>query len=156
MRNWRADGGVYENYNAETGQGGDVWNAARLYHWGGLLALVAVQELIDVEAAGYLRFGSVDFPDAGLRNVRLGGDVYDVRLDAGVHIRRNGRRFLDCTTRAIVRVPLVERSGEPIQITASGPGTRARCGHRTPARGTACRRAGHRTAHGRAQATYTW
>jgi hypothetical protein len=122
MRNWRADGGVYENYNAETGQGGDVWNAARLYHWGGLLAFVALQELIDVEPAGYLRCGSIDFPDAGLHGVRLGGNVYDVQLDAGVHVRRNGRRFLDCTIRAIIRLPLHAPNDEPIQLSATGTG----------------------------------
>ncbi len=83
MKNWRADGGIYENYNAETGQGADVWNAARLYHWGGLLAFVAMQELIDVEPAGYLRIGSLHFPDAGLRNIRLGGGLYDVHLRNG-------------------------------------------------------------------------
>ncbi len=124
MRNWRADGGVYENYNSQTGQGGDVWNAARLYHWGGLLAFIAMQELIDVEPAGYLRLGSIDFPDAGLREVRLGRDVYDVQLDTGVHVRRNGKRFLDCTTRAIVRIPLPcrEGAGGGFLITATGNG----------------------------------
>jgi hypothetical protein len=128
MRNWRADGGVYENYNSETGQGGDVWNAARLYHWGGLLAFIAMQELIDVEPAGYLRLGSIDFPDGGLQGVRLSRDVYDVRLDEGVHVRRNGRRFLDCTTRAIIRVPLPLGEGggggsdSPLEITATRNG----------------------------------
>ena len=109
MTNYRADGGVYENYNAETGQGADVWNAARLYHWGGLLAFIAMQELIDIEpnpAPGYLRVGSLDLPDAALQNVRLGGDLYDIQLDHGVHLKRAGQVILDCTTRAIVRVPL--------------------------------------------------
>ena len=119
MRNWRADGGVYENYNAETGQGGDVWNAARLYHWGGLLAFIAVQELVDVEPGGYLRFGSLRFPDAGVRNVRVGGHVYDVTLDDGVHVRRDGRRYLDSTRRAIVRLPL--RAGPRSPIVLGGP-----------------------------------
>lgn len=122
MTNWRADGGVYENYNAETGQGGDVWNAARLYHWGGLLAFIALQELIDVEPAGYLRLGSQRFPNAGLRNVRLGQDLCDVRLDTGVRVRRNGKSFLDCTTRAIVRIPLAGPADEPIAVAATDGG----------------------------------
>src|SRR3972149_7276233 len=50
MHNWRTDGGVHPNHNAVTGQGGDVWNAARLYHWGGLMAFIAVQEFVDIEA----------------------------------------------------------------------------------------------------------
>ncbi len=119
MRNWRSDGGVYENYNAETGQGGDVWNAARLYHWGGLLAFIAIQELIDVEPAGFLRVGSIDFPSAAVRNVRIGNDLYDVVLAAGVHVRRNGRRLLDSTTRAIIRIPLPLREG----VGGGSPGT---------------------------------
>lgn len=157
MRNWRADGGVYENYNAETGAGGDVWNAARLYHWGGLLAYIAFQELIDVEPAGYLRLGSVMFPAAGLRNVRVGGDIYAVRLGKGLQVRRNGRRFLDCTTRVIIRLPLSGPADEPIQIAAQGHGRLTLHGARGPLRPARCgdgkliapRRAGATT-------TYVW
>jgi hypothetical protein len=122
MTNWRKDGGVYENYNADTGEGADVWNAARLYHWGGLLAFMAMQELIDVEPAGYLRVGSLAFADGGLRNVRLGKHRYDVMLDDGVHVKRDGKRWLDCTTRAIVRLPLAGPRDEPIQVSAVGRG----------------------------------
>ncbi len=123
MKNWRADGGVYENYNAETGQGADVWNAARLYHWGGLLVFVALQELVDVEPCGYLRVGSLEFPDAALDNVRLGGERYDVALDTGVRLRRNGKPALDCTTRAIIRLPLGGPADQPLEVTAAAPGT---------------------------------
>lgn len=122
LRNWHEDGGVYENYNADTGQGGDVWNAARLYHWGGLLALIAVGELADAEPGGYLRFGSIAFEDAAIRNLRLGGDVYDVELGAGVLVRRNEAPFLECPTRVIVRLPLARSSAAPIEIRADGPG----------------------------------
>lgn len=119
MRNWRTDGGVYENYNAVTGAGGGVWNAARLYHWGGLMVLIAIQELIDVEPAGYLRLGSMDFPDAGIQNVRVGTDRYDVTLDDGVRVRRNGVPWLDCTRRAIVRIPLVGTPHEAVEVSAT-------------------------------------
>jgi len=121
MANWRADGGVYENYNAVTGRGGDVWNAARLYHWGGLMVYIAIQELIDLEPAGYLRVGSLKFPDAAVRSVRLCGDLYDVELtDAGLTARRNGRPWIECDTRAIVRIPLA--MGEPIEVSALAAG----------------------------------
>ena len=122
MTNWRADGGVYENYNADTGQGADVWNAARLYHWGGLLAFIAMQELIDVEPTGYLRIGSATFPDAGLKNIRLGTDVYEVQLGGGIRARRNGKPYLDCTTRAIIRLPLSGPADQSIQIAAGERG----------------------------------
>lgn len=123
MRNWREDGGVYENYNADTGAGGDVWNAARLYHWGGLLVFIALQELIDLEPAGFLRFGSLDFPNSGVDNVRLGDDIYDVRLDDGLHVRRNGMPYVEANQRAIVRIPIDAPVNEPIQVTAA-PGAR--------------------------------
>jgi hypothetical protein len=124
MRNWRADGGVYENYNAVTGAGGDVWNAARLYHWGGLMAFVAMQELIDVEPCGFLRIGSVGFPDAGLKNMRIGDELYDVELGDGLRATKNGRPFLECEVRAIVRIPLggLRNADAPIEISASQPG----------------------------------
>jgi len=122
MRNWRADGGVYENYNAETGEGADVWNAARLYHWGGLLAFIAMQELIDVEPIGYLRLGSLSFPDAGLKNVRIGADRYDVKLGKGVRVKRNGEKLLDCTTRAIIRLPLRGAEDDPIEVISAEAG----------------------------------
>jgi hypothetical protein len=122
LRNWREDGGVYENYNAETGRGGDVWNAARLYHWGGLLTFIAIQELIDVEPAGYLRFGSLKFPDAAIRNVWVGGHRYDVELHDGVAVARDGQAFLECDTRAIIRIPLTAAADQPVEIRASGGG----------------------------------
>ena len=122
MRNWREDGGVYENYNAETGAGGDVWNAARLYHWGGLLGLIAVQELIDVEPAGYLRIGSLKFPGAGIDGAHIGGAVYDVQLDEGVRAWRDGEPLLECDRRTIVRIPLDAAAGRVLEISAAGPG----------------------------------
>jgi hypothetical protein len=122
MRNWRDDGGVYENYNADTGRGADVWNAARLYHWGGLLALIAIEELVDVEPAGYLRFGSLGFPAAGVKNVRIGGALYDVQLDQGLSVQRDGRPLLECDTRAIIRLPLHAPADTPIDVRATSAG----------------------------------
>lgn len=122
MKNWREDGGVYENYNAVTGRGADVWNAARLYHWGGLMALIAVEELIDSEPAGWLRFGSLRFPPAGVRNARLGEDRFDVELDEALRVSRNGRPFLECRPRAIVRIPLSSDESRPLLIHADSGG----------------------------------
>lgn len=122
MSNWRADGGVYENYNAVTGQGADVWNASRLYHWGGLLGFVAIQELIDVEPAGWLRIGSQFAPAASIRNVCLGDERYDVALDDGVRAMLNGRVVLACDTRACVRIPLGAERSTAIDIRANAAG----------------------------------
>lgn len=44
LQNWRNDGGIYENYNATTGEGGDVLNADSFYHWGALLTFIEFME----------------------------------------------------------------------------------------------------------------
>ena len=44
LKNWTATGGVFENYNAVTGEGDDVYNADGFYHWGALLGFM---EFID-------------------------------------------------------------------------------------------------------------
>jgi putative isomerase len=44
LKNWAATGGVFENYNAVTGKGDDVYNADGFYHWGALLGFM---EFID-------------------------------------------------------------------------------------------------------------
>ena len=49
MKNWKAEGGVYENYNSVTGTGGDVKSADAFYHWGALLTFM---EFIE---KGYLK-----------------------------------------------------------------------------------------------------
>jgi putative isomerase len=41
---------VYENYNAVTGQGGDVLSSDKFYHWGGLLSFIALMENVFVAA----------------------------------------------------------------------------------------------------------
>lgn len=40
LKNWREDGGVYENYNSMNGKGNDVTNADGFYHWGALLTFI--------------------------------------------------------------------------------------------------------------------
>ncbi|MGC9467849.1 MAG: MGH1-like glycoside hydrolase domain-containing protein [Anaerolineae bacterium] len=44
LKEWLERGHVHENYNAETGEGCDVPNSDRFYHWGGLLGLIAFIE----------------------------------------------------------------------------------------------------------------
>jgi neutral trehalase len=44
MKNWKAEGGVYENYNSVTGEGGDVKSADAFYHWGALLTFMEFME----------------------------------------------------------------------------------------------------------------
>ncbi|MDR0451393.1 MAG: hypothetical protein LBH26_09035 [Treponema sp.] len=44
LKEWIEEGHVHENYNADTGDGDDVENSDRFYHWGGLLSFIALME----------------------------------------------------------------------------------------------------------------
>ena len=42
---WEERHHIHENYNAMTGEGCDVPNSDKFYHWGALLAAVALRQL---------------------------------------------------------------------------------------------------------------
>ena len=44
LKEWISRGHVHENFNGETGEGCDVRNSDKFYHWGALLALAALIE----------------------------------------------------------------------------------------------------------------
>jgi putative isomerase len=44
LKEWTENRHVYENYNADTGVGGDVNSSDAFYSWGGLLAFIALME----------------------------------------------------------------------------------------------------------------
>jgi hypothetical protein len=44
MKEWLSKGHVHENFNGDTGEGCDVRNSDKFYHWGGLLSLVSLIE----------------------------------------------------------------------------------------------------------------
>ena len=44
MKEWLEQGHVHENYHAVTGEGCDVGNSDKYYHWGGLLGLIYLFE----------------------------------------------------------------------------------------------------------------
>ncbi len=44
LKEWKEKGHVHENYCADTGAGCNKRNSDRFYHWGGLLALIALME----------------------------------------------------------------------------------------------------------------
>ena len=48
MKEWLEKGHVHENFNGDTGEGCDVKNSDKFYHWGGLLSYIALMD------AGYV------------------------------------------------------------------------------------------------------
>ena len=44
LQEWKNNGHVHENYNANTGAGDDVANSDPFYHWGALLGLISYME----------------------------------------------------------------------------------------------------------------
>ncbi len=44
MKDWLKSGYIYENWNATTGEGDDVNNSDRFYHWGALLSYMSLLE----------------------------------------------------------------------------------------------------------------
>jgi hypothetical protein len=44
LKSWRAEGAIYENYNAITGRGDDVTSSDAFYHWGALLGVISLLE----------------------------------------------------------------------------------------------------------------
>ena len=44
LKEWLAHGHVHENYSGDDGWGCGVNNSDKFYHWGGLLALIYLQE----------------------------------------------------------------------------------------------------------------
>jgi predicted GH43/DUF377 family glycosyl hydrolase len=44
LKSWKEEHAVYENYNGTTGEGGDIVNSDKFYHWGALLSYIAFIE----------------------------------------------------------------------------------------------------------------
>jgi hypothetical protein len=51
LKEWRLYGHVHENYNGDTGMGCDVKRSDRFYHWGGLLAYIAIDHALSTKDA---------------------------------------------------------------------------------------------------------
>ena len=103
---WRSEGHVHENYNAETGDGDDVPNSDPMYTWGALLGYVAMQELVDCEPWAGWRFGNLSSDPASLEGIHLAGDGGG-RLDAaqdaqGLRVTLDGRILLSADGPALI------------------------------------------------------
>ena len=87
MKEWLQHGHCHENYNAITGNGDDVPTPAkpysegsdRFYSWGALLALMGIEEILDVEIDEGIRFGCRFLDEKNsLSNIKLKGLEYKI------------------------------------------------------------------------------
>jgi putative isomerase len=101
---WNTESHVHENYNDLTGDGDDVPSSNPLYHWGGLLAFIAFQELVDYEPWTGWRFGNLDEKSAVLDNIHWLGQVIRVETGPeGLMVESNERIILKTNRPALIR-----------------------------------------------------
>jgi len=130
MNEWQTHGHAHENYNAVTGTGDDVPIAARpfsqgsdrFYSWAALLALIGVEELIDVEMDRGIRFGSRELESrCEASGILLRGSVYRVETCRdGTSCFRDGKQIFSSVPGTTVRC--YEREDSTISFDASGSG----------------------------------
>lgn len=127
LREWEEHSHSHENYNSVTGEGDDVKNATADYAaLGGIMGFAAIQQLVDVEAWGGLRFGNLSKDYARVSNVLIGGSRWDVETGERLLVRRDGRTVIESDAPVIVRgLPSPAFSPERIEldIKANGSGT---------------------------------
>jgi hypothetical protein len=123
LKDWQTSGHVHETYNARTGKGEDMHtpSSTTYYAWGGLLPLMMVEELIDVEPWGSgLRLGSLSGETTSVHNVRIMNDSYDVFLGPGLRVLRNGQKFLESEHPIVLRNFRWEKDLLRFDIVAAG------------------------------------
>ena len=102
MKEWKEENHIHENYNAVTGDGDDVSSANPFYTWGGLLAYVAIGEVIDPCAFGTIRIGNLNTERASVRNYPIADSRFDVTTGERLVVCKNGKPFIDSTIPVII------------------------------------------------------
>jgi hypothetical protein len=108
---WREKAECRENFLSTTGEG----SSDPHYTWGALMALLAVEELIDINPWHGLRFGNLEpVQPAGLERYPIAGALYDVQLSGeGLSVERNGQPLFAAT--APVEIRHVQFRGNRVQ-----------------------------------------
>src|SRR5262249_23382065 len=126
LRNWRRYQVCRENFDSRTGEG----TTQRHQTWGPLLALLGLEEFVDVTPWEGLRLGSLaPPPESTLRRLRRGGHEWEVTLDpSALHVKMDGRPLLRTNGPVVLRNVDVEtgrlaartNAAQPVTITMAG------------------------------------
>lgn len=113
MKAWREKGECHENFSAITGEG--TGSSDPHYTWGALMALIAIEELVDINPWQGLRFGNLDpVAPAAIRRYFVGGSLYDVAQSSeGLEVRKDGSMLFAAD--APVEIRRVEFQGEEVR-----------------------------------------
>jgi len=101
LNNYFKDGSCRENYNSMTGEGG----GEKFQSWGPLLALIAIEEIIDIEPwSEGLRFGSVGIlENVTLKNIKIAGKLYNITAGNFTVLEEDGTEVFRANGRCVVR-----------------------------------------------------
>ena len=121
---WREKGECHENFSAITGQG--TGQSDPHYTWGALMALLAIEELIDVNPWHGLRFGNLEpVAPAGIRRYFVSGSLYDVTQSPdGLEVSKDGQMLFAADAPVEIRrvtfvgdqVRFEVRAAKPVRI----------------------------------------
>jgi hypothetical protein len=121
---WRGKGECHENFSAITGEG--TGQSDPHYTWGALMALLAIEELIDINPWHGLRFGNLEpVAPASIRRYFVSGSLYDVAQSSdGLEVSKDGQLLFAADRPAEIRhvefvgdqVRFEVRAGKPVKI----------------------------------------
>jgi hypothetical protein len=111
---WRDKAECHEIFSAITGEG--TGQSDPHYTWGALMALVAIEELIDANPWHGLRFGNLEpVEPGGIRRYFVAGSYYDVtQSPEGLEVQRDGQLLFAAD--APVEIRHVEFVGDQVKF----------------------------------------
>jgi hypothetical protein len=100
---WRDKGVCHENFSAITGEG--TRQSDPHHTWGALIALLAIEELIDINPWQGLRFGHLEpVALASIQRYFVSGSLFDVTQSSdGLKVGRDGKQLFAANTPAEIR-----------------------------------------------------
>ena len=119
---WRGESHVHENYDDISGDGDNAPNSDPVYHWGGLLAYLGIQELADFEPWKGWRFGNLGEGVSAIKGIRLvEGELAVAVSPAGLRLSLNDLPVLTTDQPVILRGVEVEPAKLSGELVTGGP-----------------------------------